>query len=963
MSDSRLYSRLLLPKGHGYPLFHPQPFDDLPEEARRVGTEIGDVGVVTSNGSFDVIFNICRAADDPINRFGVPEGFEQVRLIQGDVATQTLCHRPGSDVSNTKISKRRLDVDAGVDGNVFLPVGAGAVLEISTSSKEAAVLLLPDGASRSDLRRLKKFRNYALKHAQRWYAFVNGELERMVESNALYLVTGVDKSSTWSVAAVENQSEDCRVSLKLKAAQVGTAGTTCAWEWESASSFADSGPRRLPGEELWKDNQTVFLRGFKVAVRPAPLKMLNKALSIVDSKPSDILSKSRFIPYSRLSSGSTNSSSLSRSPIQPSDLANSDDSEYVEYFPTSLTSHPANAINTYLFDSYQYHETMVAVTHDDEWASLLNEDDDKMPEDAELIRRVWNKYSPSFAKGGVWLEDCRDLESQLPLLHNLFDQMFSASSCGTSHELNAAAKAGYDSVVQQLLEDGADVNQGGEHGTALQAASAAGHETVVQLLLDHGANVNLQGGEYGNALQAASRCGSGEVVALLLGNGADVNSQGGAHGTALQAASQCGSTEVVRLLLKHGADVNSQGGAYGTALKAASALGHETVVQVLLEKGADISQGGAYGTALRAASAAGHETVVWLLLEHGADVNMRERLHGTALYAASASGHETVVQILIENGADVNSQGSGTYGTALQAASVSGHETVVQILLERGADVNSQSGGTYGTALQAASVSGHETVVQILLERGADVNSQGGRTYGTALNAASALGHETVVRLLLQHGADVNQGGVYGSALEAASVSGHETVVQILLERGADVNSQGGGTYGTALNAASALGHETVVRLLLQHGADVNQRGVYGSALHAASASGHEMVVRLLLQHGADVNLQGGVYGTALQAASGSGHETIVRLLLQHSQRGIFGTALQAASARRHETKVRLLRQHDADTNSQGGVYETALQGAITGRDEEAVRPIKHGADLRIKKLQAREFGTDLRHW
>ncbi|KAJ7277531.1 hypothetical protein C8J57DRAFT_1060921 [Mycena rebaudengoi] len=333
---SRLYSRLLLPEGHGYPLFHPKPFDDLPEEARRVGTEIGDVGVVTSNGSFDVIFNICRAADDPINRFGVPEGFEQVRLTQGDVATQTLCHRPGSDVSNTKISKQRLGVDAGVDGNVQVPIFLRAVVEISTTSKEVAVLLLPDGASRFDLRRLQDFRDYALKHAQHWYAFVNGQLGRMVQRNALYLVTGVDKCSTWSVAAMENQSEDCRVSLKLKAAQMGSAGTTCAWEWETASSFANSGPRRLPGEELWKDNQTVFLRGFKVVVRRAPLKMRNKALSIVDSKPSDILSKSQFIPYSRLSSGGTNSSSSSRSPTQPSDLANSDDSEYVEYFPTSL---------------------------------------------------------------------------------------------------------------------------------------------------------------------------------------------------------------------------------------------------------------------------------------------------------------------------------------------------------------------------------------------------------------------------------------------------------------------------------------------------------------------------------------------------------------------------------------------------------------------------------------------------
>ncbi|KAJ7863758.1 hypothetical protein B0H14DRAFT_3606722, partial [Mycena olivaceomarginata] len=54
-------SRLLLAKGHGYPLSYPQPPDDLPPESRAGGTQIGDVGVLTSDGGFDSFFNICRS--------------------------------------------------------------------------------------------------------------------------------------------------------------------------------------------------------------------------------------------------------------------------------------------------------------------------------------------------------------------------------------------------------------------------------------------------------------------------------------------------------------------------------------------------------------------------------------------------------------------------------------------------------------------------------------------------------------------------------------------------------------------------------------------------------------------------------------------------------------------------------------------------------------------------------------
>ncbi|KAJ7186020.1 hypothetical protein C8R46DRAFT_1062222, partial [Mycena filopes] len=370
MSDSRLYTRLLLPKGHGYPLFDPQPYADLPLQSRRVGTEIGDVGVVTYDGSFDIIFNICRAADDPLNRFGVPEGFQQVVLDAEDVAFRPQRHRPGSDISNTRIKKRRLDLDATIEDNVFLPLGAGAVVEISASSKQAAVLLLPDGASRWDIRRLQRFRDYALKHAQKWYEFVNGSLERMVESGDLYLVTGVDKSTSWSLAAVENESEDCKISLKLKAAQVGSAAASCAWEWESTSCFADSGPRGQPDDVSGAPNQTVFLRGFKVAIRPSSWRRTAKVVSVTNSKPSDILSKSGFIPFSQPSvSGTTffrNSTGQNRG-------GSSDEEDSVQYFPEILkVYHPGSVISDHIFACCP--DAEVAIVHDDDWTSVLSLD-------------------------------------------------------------------------------------------------------------------------------------------------------------------------------------------------------------------------------------------------------------------------------------------------------------------------------------------------------------------------------------------------------------------------------------------------------------------------------------------------------------------------------------------------------------------------------------------------------------
>ncbi|KAJ7837071.1 hypothetical protein B0H14DRAFT_1118410 [Mycena olivaceomarginata] len=409
MSDSALYSRLLFPKGQGYPLFHPQPSDDLPDPARRTGTEIGDVGLITQYGSFDPIFNILRARDDPSNRFGVPVAFEQVPLGSEDITAHVQFHLPGSDISNTTISKRRLDVEAGLENNIFLPLGAGAIVEVSTNSKQTGLLLLPDGASRWDLRRQQRFRDYALKHAHNWYAFVNGSLERMVGNGDLYLVTGVTKSTSWSVAAVENHSGEGKISLKLKAAQISNAGATCAWEWESGGSSVNSGPRRRAGEEEWRDNQTVFLRGFKVAVRTTPLRRAPKIRSIVQSKWSKMESKGTFIPFSQPQPSAAgmsipssqsqlpghNENCLSQSPPSTTSSTGSTSSDDDE--SSSTCYHPSALINEHLLDCVV--GATVAVTHDDEWASVLTKRDNEVPGHHELIRRISSKFQMSIVCG------------------------------------------------------------------------------------------------------------------------------------------------------------------------------------------------------------------------------------------------------------------------------------------------------------------------------------------------------------------------------------------------------------------------------------------------------------------------------------------------------------------------------------------------------------------------------------
>ncbi|KAF8490580.1 hypothetical protein JB92DRAFT_3008675 [Gautieria morchelliformis] len=244
-----------------------------------------------------------------------------------------------------------------------------------------------------------------------------------------------------------------------------------------------------------------------------------------------------------------------------------------------------------------------------------------------------------------------------------------------------AAEAGLERVCQSLLNHGLEVDApGGLYYTPLQVAAACGHDTIVELLLEKGA-------ELGCALPAAAYNGHDMTVLLLLEEGADPNTIG-PYGSALQAAASNGQDTTVLLLLEKGMDVNGQEeGGHGSALAAAAAHGHDTTVLLLLENGAEVNaHGGQYGYALEVAALWGHEMMVRLFLEKGTDMHAHGGKFGSALQAVAYNGHDTIVQLLLDMGADVKAQG-GVYGGALQAAVVGGHDKLVSLLLEAAAAV------------------------------------------------------------------------------------------------------------------------------------------------------------------------------------------------------------------------------------------------------------------------------------
>ena len=145
------------------------------------------------------------------------------------------------------------------------------------------------------------FKDIAVRNAADWYNFAEQHLGRIITHDSLYLITGLYKTSSWSVASFHQATGTAESSAQFKASHVGEGNNmTYAWETMRALDW-----RVGPQIDVGIPNQSVFISGFKISIREGLLGKRRVEVE-ADAPPAQLRQSAKF-------SGGRNSSSSSKS--------------------------------------------------------------------------------------------------------------------------------------------------------------------------------------------------------------------------------------------------------------------------------------------------------------------------------------------------------------------------------------------------------------------------------------------------------------------------------------------------------------------------------------------------------------------------------------------------------------------------------------------------------------------------
>lgn len=223
----------------------------------------------------------------------------------------------------------------------------------------------------------------------------------------------------------------------------------------------------------------------------------------------------------------------------------------------------------------------------------------------------------------LWLSSCDIMPGSSR--EQAKEQLSSTGVETVTQQFIQAAEAGDLEAVQNLLQDGIDINAQDERGRTAVMAATYNHQTeMVRLLISKGADINIRDHLLNNVFLYAGAEGMLDIVQLAIEADADTKLTNRYGGTALIPASERGHVEVVReLLTRTDIDVNHINRLHWTALLEAVILGnggekHQQIVRLLVDHGADREIADAEGiTPLQHAKSKGYHEIAAILERAG----------------------------------------------------------------------------------------------------------------------------------------------------------------------------------------------------------------------------------------------------------------------------------------------------------------------------------------------------------
>ncbi|KZV77373.1 hypothetical protein PENSPDRAFT_660581 [Peniophora sp. CONT] len=265
----------------GFAVANPQPgFDRLePPRQRLPRVELGDLGYIHRvQGNFVRLFNIHKTPLEQWRPGRVPPNFER---LAPDLSYQSDITEDAAKLFSTQ-SMTIVSGTGGIEGPAVLnALSVGGSLSFKSTHTSGATLVIPGSRPitriDADRRDCKRYLDYADRHMKNWLDFFR---EENVEPTEIFLVTGLDRTSAWALAAFVGSSQEIEFSLHVDVASIvgGDMAPKLGWHRTPAilansSLTASQREAEVPSESSHTDldTETIFLRRFRIEPRKFPM--------------------------------------------------------------------------------------------------------------------------------------------------------------------------------------------------------------------------------------------------------------------------------------------------------------------------------------------------------------------------------------------------------------------------------------------------------------------------------------------------------------------------------------------------------------------------------------------------------------------------------------------------------------------------------------------------------------------